>query len=91
LFTLASPAGWAAFLGRFAGAGHAAFAGGKLGWNLGHNDFASDDQSTLYMGIHVTLTGVRGLIAPLAGVASTSTLRASNRAGSLGVAAFRSR
>ncbi|WP_376696312.1 MFS transporter [Wenzhouxiangella sp. EGI_FJ10305] len=45
-----------------------AFAGGKLGWNLGHNDFASDDQSTLYMGIHVTLTGVRGLIAPLVGV-----------------------
>lgn len=45
-----------------------AFAGGKLGWNLGHNDFASDDQSTLYMGIHVTLTGIRGLIAPLLGV-----------------------
>lgn len=46
----------------------AAFAGGKLGWNLGHNDFSSDDTSTLYMGIHVTLTGVRGLIAPLLGV-----------------------
>jgi len=46
----------------------AAFAGGKLGWNLGHNDFASDSQSTLYMGIHVSLTGVRGLIAPLIGV-----------------------
>ena len=46
----------------------AAFAGGKLGWNLGHNDFASDEQSTLYMGIHVTLTGIRGLIAPLTGV-----------------------
>ncbi|MEM7055074.1 MAG: MFS transporter, partial [Pseudomonadota bacterium] len=46
----------------------AAFAGGKLGWNLGHNDFASDGQSTLYMGIHVSLTGVRGLLAPLVGV-----------------------
>ncbi|MDT8410390.1 MAG: MFS transporter [Wenzhouxiangellaceae bacterium] len=46
----------------------AAFAGGKLGWNLGHNDFASDARSTLYMGIHVTLTGIRGLLAPLAGV-----------------------
>ena len=46
----------------------AAFAGGKLGWNLGHNDFASDEQSTLYMGIHVTLTGLRGLFAPLIGV-----------------------
>jgi len=46
----------------------AAFAGGRLGWNLGHNDFASDAHSTLYMSIHVTLTGVRGLIAPLIGV-----------------------
>lgn len=46
----------------------AAFAGGRLGWNLGHNDFASDGRSTLYMSIHVTLTGVRGLIAPLVGV-----------------------
>lgn len=46
----------------------AAFAGGRLGWNLGHNDFASDARSTLYMSIHVTLTGIRGLIAPLIGV-----------------------
>ncbi len=46
----------------------AAFAGGRLGWNLGHNDFASDGRSTLYMSIHVTLTGIRGLIAPLIGV-----------------------
>jgi len=45
-----------------------AFAGGKLGWNLGHNDFSSDGRSTLYMAIHVTLTGVRGLLAPLVGV-----------------------
>ena len=43
-------------------------AGGRLGWNLGHNDFASDGRSTLYMSIHVTLTGIRGLIAPLVGV-----------------------
>ena len=54
----------------------AAFAGGKLGWNLGHNDFASDDQSTLYMGIHVTLTGIRGLLAPLAGVLVYQALEA---------------
>ena len=46
----------------------AAFAGGRLGWNLGHNDFASEGRSTLYMSIHVTLTGIRGLIAPLVGV-----------------------
>jgi len=52
------------------------FAGGKLGWNLGHNDFASDDKSTLYMGIHVTLTGIRGLLAPLLGVSVYQLLEA---------------
>ncbi len=44
------------------------YAGGVLGWNLGHNDFSSDHSSTLYMGVHVTLTGVRGLFAPAVGV-----------------------
>ena len=69
LFVLASVAGWKLLFWPGALVLGMAFAGGKLGWNLGHNDFARDDQSTLYMGIHVTLTGVRGLIAPLAGVA----------------------
>ena len=34
--------------------------GGSLAWQLGHNDFAKPDQLSAYMGIHVTLTGVRG-------------------------------
>lgn len=42
--------------------------GGVLGWNLGHNDFATDARAAEYMGLHVSLTGVRGLIAPLIGV-----------------------
>ena len=46
-----------------------AYAGGQLGWNLGHNDFARPEQAALYMGVHVTLTGMRGLAAPLVGVA----------------------
>lgn len=45
-----------------------AYAGGVLGWNLGHNDFSSDHSSELYMGVHVTLTGLRGLIMPAFGV-----------------------
>lgn len=45
------------------------YAGGALGWNLGHNDFARPEQAALYMGVHVTLTGMRGLAAPLIGVA----------------------
>ncbi|MEX2673237.1 MAG: MFS transporter [Phycisphaeraceae bacterium] len=42
--------------------------GGVLAWNLGHNDFASREMVAAYMGIHVTLTGVRGAIAPFLGV-----------------------
>lgn len=44
-------------------------AGGHLGWNLGHNDFSNDAWASVYMAIHVTLTGIRGLVAPLVGVA----------------------
>jgi hypothetical protein len=45
-----------------------AYAGGHLGWNLGHNDFSSDGNASHYMAIHVMLTGFRGLIMPLIGV-----------------------
>jgi hypothetical protein len=38
--------------------------GGALAWNLGHNDFADRRMVAIYMGIHVTLTGVRGAVAP---------------------------
>jgi len=42
---------------------------GMLAWNLGHNDFADRRLVGLYMGIHVTLTGVRGAIVPFLGMA----------------------
>ncbi|MEM7630025.1 MAG: hypothetical protein AAF356_11495 [Planctomycetota bacterium] len=45
-----------------------AFGGGMLGWTLGHLDFAPKDQVTQYMGVHVTLTGLRGIIAWAFGV-----------------------
>lgn len=44
------------------------FGGGVLAWNLGHQDFAPIEQSGRYMGLHVTLTGIRGLIAPALGM-----------------------
>ncbi len=44
-----------------------ALGGGLLAWNLGHHDFARRDLATIYMGIHVTLTGVRGVFAPFVG------------------------
>jgi hypothetical protein len=46
----------------------AAQAGANLGWNLGHNDFASLGRAQHYMGVHVTLTGLRGGFAPPLGV-----------------------
>lgn len=45
------------------------FGGGALGWTLAHLDFAPVEQTTRYMGVHVTLTGLRGLICWLSGVA----------------------
>ncbi|MEO8856551.1 MAG: MFS transporter [Burkholderiaceae bacterium] len=43
--------------------------GGSLAWQLGHNDFAPRDRLSAYMGVHVTLTGVRGAFAPFLGMA----------------------
>ena len=45
-----------------------AFGGGVLAWNLGHHDFAPADRASEYMGVHVTLTGLRGVVAPTIGV-----------------------
>jgi hypothetical protein len=42
-------------------------AGGNLAWNLGQNAFAPPDKVGTYMGVHVMLTGVRGLFAPFIG------------------------
>jgi MFS family permease len=46
-----------------------AIGGGVLGWNLGHLDFAPPHLANRYMGVHVTLTGLRGVVSPLAAVA----------------------
>lgn len=45
-----------------------AWGGGSLAWQLGHNDFAKPGNVGLYMGIHVTLTGLRGALFPFVGV-----------------------
>ena len=42
--------------------------GGVLAWNLGHQHFAPPNRDAEYMGVHVTLTGVRGLLGPLMAV-----------------------
>lgn len=44
------------------------YGGGTIAWQLGHHDFADRRLAAAYMGIHQTLTGVRGAIAPYLGV-----------------------
>ncbi|MEO1128778.1 MAG: MFS transporter [Planctomycetota bacterium] len=53
------------YVGRFVFG--AAIGGGMLAWSLGHHDFASRELASIYMGIHATLTGVRGALAPFLG------------------------
>lgn len=52
----------------------AAQAGGMLAWQLGHHDFAPRERAAEYMGVHVTLTGVRGLIGPILAVGLYNSL-----------------
>ncbi len=48
--------------------------GGSLAWNLGHLHFSKRNDAEVYMGVHVTLTGLRGVIAPFAGVALAASI-----------------
>lgn len=57
--------GFFALRGIFQGMG---YGGAALAWQLGHLHFAKPDQAEVYMGIHVFLTGLRGLVAPLSGM-----------------------
>ena len=43
--------------------------GGSIAWNLGHLHFAKGHTAELYMGIHVALTGVRGMVMPFVATA----------------------
>ncbi len=53
-----------------------AIGGGAIAWNLGHLQFAPAHQAELYMGIHVALTGLRGMIMPFVGTAAYALLGA---------------
>jgi len=55
--------------------------GGMLGWNLGHHDFAPAHRVSQYMGVHVTLTGIRGLLAPLVAVGLYTWLESAYQTG----------
>ena len=46
-----------------------AMGGGMIAWRLGHMAFAPVSEDSLYMGAHIGLTGLRGIVAPFIGVA----------------------
>lgn len=48
--------------------------GGVLAWNLGHHDFATPAKAGQYMSVHITLTGIRGIVAPLIAISIYQTL-----------------
>ena len=64
LYTLAILGRWPWLLAPGALLMGISMAAGAIGWNLGHNDFARRGEETLYMAVHVTLTGIRGLFGP---------------------------
>lgn len=41
---------------------------GRIAWSLGHLKFAGPEDTHLYMGAHMMLTGIRGLTMPFLGV-----------------------
>lgn len=43
-------------------------AGGSIAWYIGHLHFAKAGDAEAYMGIHVSLTGLRGLVMPALGM-----------------------
>lgn len=44
-----------------------AMAGVNITWNMGSIYFAGDSDASIYQSVHVTMTGIRGLIAPVLG------------------------
>ncbi|MEM1012184.1 MAG: MFS transporter [Planctomycetota bacterium] len=57
---------WLVAIGMFAVG--TSFGGGQLAWQLGQNSFATKGNIGTYMGLHVMLTGLRGMFVPFTGV-----------------------
>jgi len=51
-----------------------AMAGVNIAWNMGSIFFAGNDDAGVYQSVHVTMTGIRGVLAPLLGLLLLKTL-----------------
>ncbi len=65
--TMALPLATLLFAIRGIGVG-VGFGGGAIAWTIGHLHFAKAEDAEVYMGIHVFLTGLRGIASPLLGM-----------------------
>jgi len=45
-----------------------AMTGVNIAWNMGSIFFAGKEDASMYQGVHVTMTGIRGILAPLLGL-----------------------
>jgi len=51
-----------------------AMAGVNIAWNMSSIFFAGSEDASMYQSVHVTMTGIRGVIAPLLGLLLLKTL-----------------
>lgn len=51
-----------------------AMAGVNIAWNMGSIFFAGKEDASMYQSVHVTMTGIRGIMAPLLGLVLLKTL-----------------
>lgn len=51
-----------------------AMAGVNIAWNMGSIFFAGNDDAGVYQSVHVTMTGIRGILAPVLGLLLLKTL-----------------
>jgi len=51
-----------------------AMTGVNLAWNMGSIFFAGKEDASIYQSVHVTMTGIRGILAPLLGLLLLKTL-----------------
>jgi hypothetical protein len=51
-----------------------AMAGVNIAWSMGSIFFAGKQDAAVYQSVHVTMTGIRGVLAPLLGLLLLKTL-----------------
>lgn len=51
-----------------------AMAGVNMSWNMSSIHFAGNEDASMYQSLHVTITGIRGLLAPILGIVAKNVV-----------------